>query len=303
MRLLMAAAILLSGLLAADEPKVVRVPVSAADSERVLTAANFKAEVFGAGKAKVTGVRSPNDDLLVLVVTDLVGDLTLVDAARYSLAQEAQQLPPNVAIGLMRAQEGLQVTLDPTSDREALQQSLMQMPVNGKAGLLETVESVLKVAEAVAFKTNVRVAILYLTDSDVKNYREDFTNPVINSSDSRDLSRKFPEGLIRERISRLDKAVSEYQTPIFIVHVARSTDRLNEAYQSGLLQIATTTGGAATFCRSSGEIPQSVAAAMASIVSQYRVHVQLPAKSPKAVVLGLTSEGAPLRFRDRFVVR
>jgi hypothetical protein len=299
-----AVALLLSSVLtAAEEPKTVRVPVSIGIPKHQLAEGDFTAEVFGIGKAKVTRVRSPKEDLLLLVVTDLVGDLTLADAARFSLAQNAFELPPSVAIGLMRAQEGLQVTLDPTSDREALQQALSQMPVNGKAGLLETVESVLKVAEAVAVKTGVRVAVLYLTDSDVRNYREDFTNPVINSSDSRDLSRRFPEGLIRERISRLDKAVAEYQTPVFIVHVARSSERLNEAYQSGLLQIATTTGGAATFCRSSGEIPEAVASAITSIVGQYRVHVQLPPKAPKAIVLGLTSDGAPLRYRDRFVVR
>ncbi len=293
---------------AADEPKkpspltIVRVPAST-ESEKLLTPADFSASVIGAGKGKILRVRNPKDDLLLLVVTDLVGDLMLLDAARNSLSQEVVGLPPNVAVGLMRAQEGLEVLLDPTTDREALEKSLSELPVTGKAGLLETIESVSQVAEAVGAKTGVRVAILYLTDSDVRNYREDFTNPVINSSDSRDLSRKFPEGLIRERISRLDKALAGYQTPIFIVHVARLTDRLNEAYLSGLLQIATTTGGLATFCRSSAEVPQAISDALRAIGNQYRVHVQLPPKTPKSLLLGLAVEGSALRYRDRYELK
>ena len=90
----------------------------------------------------------------------------------------------------------------------------------------------------------------YITDSEVRNYREDFTNPVINSSDSRDLSRKFPEGLIREKISRTDEALAAFQTPVFIIHIAYSAERLTRRTRTGLLQLATTTGGSATFCRS-----------------------------------------------------
>ena len=301
-------ALLLAACVAAEDQKkapllkIVRVPASV-DSETALTASDFSASVIGAGRGKIVRVRSPKDDLLLLVVTDLVGDLMLVDAARSSLSRGVVALPPNVAVGLMRAQEGLHVLLDPTTDRTALEKSLSELPVSGKAGLLETVESISHVAEAIGAKTGVRVAILYLTDSDVRNYREDFTNPVINSSDARDLSRKFPEGLIRERVSRVDKALSAYQTPMFIVHIARSSDRLNEAYQSGLLQIATTTGGSATFCRSSAEIPQAIADALKSIAGQYRVHVQLPAKTPKSVLLGLAVEGSALRYRDRFELR
>ncbi|HYI92084.1 MAG TPA: hypothetical protein VEX68_00940 [Bryobacteraceae bacterium] len=302
------ALLLALGAFAADDPKnapplkIVRVPAST-ESDKLLTIADFSASVIGVGKGKIVNLRTPKDDLLLLVVTDLVGDLMMVDSARNSLSQEVVGLPPNVAVGLMRAQEGLQVLLDPTTSREALEESLAELPVTGKAELLETVESVSQVAEAVGAKTGVRVAILYLTDSDVRNYREDFTNPVINSSDSRDLSRKFPEGLIRERISRLDKALAAYQTPMFIIHIARSSDRLNEAYQSGLLQIATTTGGMAIFCRSSAEVPQAISDTLKAIGGQYRVHVQLPAKAPKSLLLGLAVEGSALRYRDRYELR
>jgi hypothetical protein len=142
-----------------------------------------------------------------------------------------------------------------------------------------------------------------VTDSQISNYREDFTNPVINSSDSRDLSRRFPEGLIRERISRMNSSLARYQTPIFIVHLLHSRERLDEAYQNGLLQIATLTGGVAQFCRSAAEIPDAIAQAARAIASQYRVHVQLPPKASHTVSLTLSSGDRPLTYRTRFLVR
>src|SRR5205085_12277780 len=108
------------------------------------------------------------------------------------LAAAFQQLPDNVHITILRAQDGLRVAIDPTADREALENALTDLPINGKSGLLDTIEAAAQLADSVAAKSNVRVAILYVSDSDVRNYREDFTNPVINSSDSRDLSRRFP---------------------------------------------------------------------------------------------------------------
>jgi hypothetical protein len=261
------------------ESPTLRVPLSV-ESDKLLSAKDFSAQVYGADAVKVARVRTPEDDLLLMVVMDVVGDLALVDPARHALADKLRTVPQNVLVGVMRAQEGLQVLLDPTADRDATEQAIMNLPVTGKAGLLDTIETVSRVAESVGAKTGVRVAILYITDSEVRNYREDFTNPVINSSDSRDLSRKFPEGLIREKISRTDDSLTAFQTPVFIVHIAYSAERLNEAYQTGLLQLATTTGGTAAFCRSSAEIPPAVAGSVSQILSQFLVHVQLPAKAP-----------------------
>jgi hypothetical protein len=177
------------------------------------------------------------------------------------------------------------------------------MPVAGRAGLLESVETAAMLSDSISNKTGVRVAVLYLTDSDVRNYREDFTNPVINSSDSRDLSRRFPEGLVREKISKIKQSLLGYQSPVFVVHLRYASERLNEAYQSGLLDLATVTGGAAIFCRSSAEIPQSIARMLADIASQYQVTVQLPAKVPRMLNLTMSSEERSLLYRSLFVMR
>ena len=74
--------------------------------------------------------------------------------------------------------------------------------MSGKAGLLTTVDVIGRIADSMLKKSPVRVAILYITDGDVRNYREDFTNPVINSSDFNDMSRRFPETLVQEKIAR-----------------------------------------------------------------------------------------------------
>src|SRR5262245_44138684 len=116
----------------------------------------------------------------------------------------------------MRAQDGLAVIADPSHDRIASAAAIRALPVSGKAGLLDTVETAAGIADAVLAKALVRVAVLYVTDSDVRNYREDFSNPVINSSDSHDLSRRFPEGLVQERITRLEQRLASMQTPLFI---------------------------------------------------------------------------------------
>jgi len=75
------------------------------------------------------------------------------------------------------------VLADPGTDRAAAVSAVRDLPVSGKAALLDCVETVTQLADSILAKTAVRVAVFYLTDSDPENYREDFTNPVINSSD------------------------------------------------------------------------------------------------------------------------
>jgi hypothetical protein len=303
MRRLFLTVLLASGLLASD----VRVPVAvaAAAEEAPLKRTDFEAVVEGAGAANIVRIRTPKDDLLLMLIMDTVGDLAFVEPARRALAQRFAELPPRTHITILRAQDGPRVITDPTSNPETLTQSLAAIPIAGKSALLDTIDTASNLADAVALKSNVRVAILYVTDSDVRNYREDFTNPVINSSDSRDLSRRFPEGLIRERITRLSTSLSAFQTPVFIVHLrpSASASRLDEAYQTGLVQLATATGGEARLCRSSAEIPDAIAQTLDKIAAQYRVHVQLPPKARKPVVVNLQSGNRQLTYRKSFVVR
>lgn len=302
-----ATAVSMASVFAADAPKpavqkVLRVPI-ASPAEGPLKQSTMKANVVGGKAARVVRLRGAADELLILLVMDVVGDLSLVDSARNTVVEQLKTMPATTWVGLLRAQDGLQVLLDPTPNRDKVASSLLAMPVTGKAALLDTAETALALADSIAAKSAVRIAVLYITDSDVRNYREDFTNPVINSSDSRDLSRRFPEGLIREKIARLTESVSIYQTPLFIVHLDYSSERLNEAYQSGLMQLASATGGTAVFARSHADVPDVVIRALSSIQGMYQAWVQLPAKPAKSVHLFLDAEGRTLDYRSKFILK
>jgi hypothetical protein len=259
--------------------------------------------------AKVLAVSRPGDDLMVLVVFDLTEHLELADKAKDALVEQIEQLPERSYVGLLRSQDGLKVLLDPTRDRAALAAAIRNVPVSGKAGLLESVETMETIADSILSKASIRVAVFYVTDSDVGNYREDFTNPVINWSDSHDLSRRFPEQLIQEKIAKMEARLAGSQAPLFIVHLNYRSDRLNEAYQNGLKRLAEVTGGSAVFCRSIAEIPDSIGKTLATIDSHYSVSLEAPERAGKSVEVQLelaksgNGNGRNLTYRTRFVFK
>jgi hypothetical protein len=300
-------AILAAGAPPATPPaeRTIRVPVSFGSSAPAadLKMKDFSVLTDSGTEAKIVRVQSDHDELILLVVLDLVGDMSLIAPARQALAAEINDLPKTTWVGVLRAQDGMQVLVDPTADRDKVTNAILSMPTTGAAGLLDTIEVAAQLGDAVAAKSGVRVAVLYVTDSDVRNYREDFTNPVINESDTRDLSRKFPEGLIRDKISRLTDRLSARETPVFISHLWYSSERLNRAYQSGLMQVAAATGGTAVFARAQSEIPFIVSQTVSNAQSQYSILVQLPPKAEKQVNVVVQSGQRPLIYRPRFILR
>jgi hypothetical protein len=257
-----------------------------------------------AGKpSQVLDVKGPGDDLFVIAVLDLTGDLSLAEPAKDALAADIEKLPQPTAVAVMRAQDGAKVLADPGTDRAAAVSAVRDLPVSGKAALLDCVETVMQLADSILAKTGVRVAVLYVTDSDPENYREDFTNPVINSSDTHDLSRKFPEALVQEKISKVAAVLAGRQAPLFVVHLRYRSDRLGEAYQSGLKQLAEVTGGSAIFCRSSEEIADAIQRTLGLITSSYSVTVALPEVRSKSLDLKLDAGGYNLTYRTRFVLK
>lgn len=265
-----------------------------------LTTRDFTVKLDGQ-PARILALRGPADDLMVLLVLDLTEDLGLVEIAKEALGSAPQSLPGNAQVALLRAQDGLRVLLDPTTDRAALTQAIQAQPVSGKAGLLDTLQTAARLADSILSKAAVRLVLLYVTDSNIYNYRADYINPVINSSDYHDLSRYFPEGLVRDKISKLESKLAGFEAPLFIVHLSYRSDRLNEAYQTGLLQLAAATGGASVFCRSRAEIPEAIANAFRTIASHYSLDLQLPEHISKVVPVQLESGGRALTYRSRFV--
>ena len=252
--------------------------------------------------SKVVRCKGPKDDLMLLVVLDVTGDLTLVDPARQAAVTEIEKLPDCAWVGLMRSQDGLRVLVDPTADRAAVTTGILGAPVSGRAGLLETIEPADALATKVLRKTGVRTAVLYLTDSNITNYREDYTNPVINMSDARDLSRRFPEALINEKTSKIGAVLGESDAPVFMVHLAFLRDRLNDAYQTGLQQMAEATGGQAEFCRTQSDIATTIGLVFGKILSSWAVDVEIPAGTPRNFTVHLSGAGE-IQYRTRFVMR
>jgi len=276
---------------------VLRLPFWSMDGEPI-EAAKVAAEVNGK-PAKVGRWLDSGQDMVLLVVTDLAGDLSVVDPARKALREQIAKLPPNVHVALLRAQDGLRVLADPGATREMLDQLIGEMSISGRAGLLNSIEPVQALGDGIAGRARVRVAAVIITDSDITNYQEDYTNPVVNSSDSGDMSRRFPEGLVQEKVKKLMATVMTRETPLFIVHLRYQTDRLNTAYQTGVLDLARASGGAAEFCRSVGEIPDAVRRMMTAAVSLMSVELEAQNVRSNQVQFGLAAEGRTLRYQPR----
>lgn len=298
-------ALLIPGLLAAADAR--RAPrtqlrVAAPEQDPPLDRAAFKATLDG-NPAKVLRVRGPKDDLVLLVVLDLTGDLTLIDSARPALIAKLGALPPNNWVAVLKSQDVLQVVQDPTADREKAAVAIRDYVATGKAGLLTTVESASAVGDALLARSNVRVAVLYVTDSNIYNYREDFTNPVINSSDSQDLSRRFPDQLIREKMQKLSDGLAASETPLYFVHLNYFSDPINEAYQRGLLQLAEETGGVGAFCRSRGEIPEAVEKIVSAAATHWSVAVELRSVKSRTAIVDLFNGERDVPNRVRFSLR
>jgi hypothetical protein len=285
----------------------IRIPAwveSSAEAQPDTPTLKFEAKLDGQ-PARVLAVRRPADDLLLLVVLDLTGDFALVQSAKEALAEEVHKLPGYVRAGLLRAQDGLRVIVDPTADRNAIAQAIHEAPVSGKAGLLDTVETVETIADAVLAKSTVRVAVLYITDSDIANYRDDYTNPVINSSDSHDLSRRFPEALVQEKITRLAAKLAVHQAPLFVLHLKYRDDRLNEAYQIGLKELAVTTAGASAFCRSNAEIGPALNSLFETIRAHYSLSLEVPVRCRRNMEVQVSLPGGDraLSYRTRLSLK
>lgn len=249
---------------------------------------------------KAARIKGPDSDLLLLVVLDLVGDLAFVDPARQALAAEIRGLPGHVWPAVLRAQDGLRVAADPAPDPAGAIAAIENTQIGGRAGLLDTVEPAARLAAALIARNPVRVAILYVTDSNIYNYREDYTNPVINPSDSRDLSRRFPEGLIREKTTALANSLAAFDVPVFAVHLAFLRDRLNEAYQNGLQLMAESTGGALSMCRTPNDVPSVIAAAFARIRGHWAIDLEVPEAAARNFTVQLSAPNVTFQHRTRF---
>ena len=212
----------------------------------------------GGEAAAVRSVQTAEDHLILLLVMDTVRFADRVDAVQAALVAKLTSLGPKYFAGVMSAQDGLRVVLDPVRGRTRLREKLQSLDVRGVPGLMDVVEQVSEIADQTLASSDVRVAALFVTDGEIEDYRGDYTIPVVNPSDRSDLSRRFRSQLILERVQSIADRLERAQAPLFFLHLARQYDALNEVYQNGISEFAQTTGGRAMFVRGVQEIPAVV---------------------------------------------
>lgn len=268
-------------------------------NEQEWNLADFQARI-GATEAKVTNGRFEDSPLFLFVAIDFSADLILTESAKEALATALRTARPEVLAALLRIPEQPMVIVDPTTNREQVIESMKALPMSGRAGLFEMVEVIAGVTSPLVREHPVRAAVLFVTDSEISNYREDYTNPVINRSDARDLSRRFPDALIREKVSTLTNNLQRSSVPIFVVHLNYRNDPLNEAYQTGLRRLAESTGGRSVFCRSIAEIPVAIGDMVNAIQAMGMLEVEMPAIVSGSFTLTLESAMGAVQHRSQF---
>ena len=274
--------LLLAGVLRGDA-LVPAWPASAGEPSPAATAPDqWKAWVAGR-PAEILDVRQPGDPLILLLVMDTVGDLNRVEAARRSLRETLGSMPPEWRVALLRAMDGPAVIVEPTGDGETLMEEIHGLAISGFPGLLDAVGPVAGIADSIMAGSCVRVAALFITDGAIESYRGDFTSTVVNQSDNRDLSRRFNDQIIQERINSLAGSLQNYAAPLFFVHLQERTAPEERAYQNGIQEFARVSGGQAYFARNLADVQTVIGRALDRIAGQYVVRVATPAESASPV--------------------
>ena len=249
----------------------------------------------------MTSTLAPDEHLILLLVMDTINYPDRVDAARDALVRKLRELGKKYFVGVFTAQDGLAVQLDPVRGRNKLRDTLQSLDVRGMPGLLDVVEQASQVADRTLAAAPVRLAVLFVTDGAIGDYRGHYTIPVVNPSDQRDLSRRFRDQLILARIRHAVDALESAQAPLFFLHLARRFDNLNEVYQNGISEFARVTGGTALFAQGLQEIPAMVGRLLDEIASltvltiegECASHPRLVVRSPQGVAKHRDKVGCP----------
>lgn len=260
------------------ETLLFKIPVwsNGAAQETPLGISDFKV-LNGKTFLDIASLQPPESPMLLFIAFDTVGDINNINQARAGITKELESLGPQYWVGLISAQEQLSVLQEPTADRALLKQKIEELTQIGKAGLLESIQPIADLTTSILLKSEVRVAVIFITDSDIANYRADYLNPPVNASDSRDLSRRFAGRALQEKISRMTASLARYQAPIFIVHIDPGLDPLNRSYHNGLKQLAESVGGQCFLSKTTSDIAATIHEAFQRARTFYLLGFNAPA--------------------------
>ena len=258
-------------------------------------AASFEVVLDGS-PATVRSVQSADKHLILLLVLDTVSRPDRAAAARTAVIEKLSDLGPKYYAGILTAQDGLEVQQAPIRSRNRLRQKLESLDVRGVPGLLDVVVQTSRIADETLGAADVRLAVLFLTDGEIEDYRGDYTIPVVNPSDRSDLSRRFRSQLILERVRSITDSLASAQAPLFFLHLARQYDDLNEVYQSGISEFARVTGGRALFAAG----VQEIAAMAEQLLDEIAAHSVLTIEADCEGLhrLEVRADGASARHKE-----
>ena len=245
---------------------------------------------------EVREIRTPEDELILLLVLDMVKFPDRADVACNAIVEKLHELGPRFFAGVMTAQDGLRVQLDPVRGRQKLRDTLESLDVRGVPGLLDVVVQSSRIADQTLASAKVRLAVLFVTDGEIEDYRGDYTVPIVNPSDQRDLSRRFRGQLIQERVRSILDSLESAQAPLFFLHLERQYDDLNETYQNGISQLAQVTGGRALFAQG----PQDIPAMVGHLLDEIAAHtvLTLEADCSRLRRLDVKAGNSPTRHKE-----
>ena len=245
------------------------------------------------GHVQLLKLQPPGSPTIVFVMLDLSNAVDSATAVRAGLTRMIAHLPAQTWVGLMSVNDGFHVILSPTRDRAALRRAVQAISPSGHPGLLDSIEAVERIADRVQRQGKIKVAVLAVTDSDVRNYRSDYADQRVNSSDNHDLSRRFPGRDLQSKVRRMDRRLLRYRVPMFILQVKHRGDPLNRIYDNALQRFCATLGGRAWFAQSVAEIPSDLGAAFQRVQSFYLATVRTPPPGGE-VDFTLSFEGSEL---------
>jgi len=264
--------------------------------------------LFDSKKINITKQAKLGTPTLIFLALDLVGNPTISKTTKLALSYQIQKMRPEYWVCLISAQESITVIQPPTNNKQLLQDNLNNTNQIGKAGLLESFQALMDLSSSVLNQSNIRVIVLLVTDSDAKNYRDDYENPTVNESDNQDLSRRFVGRKLQEDIGRLSEIILTFTVPLVLVHVDPEDDDLNLIYRRGLSQLTKTVGGRILTSKSLGDIPQTLQEAFDWVNNSFVIDFMVPKeekRGPFPIKIELESSvksSVNLRYPQRLIL-
>ena len=208
---------------AAQVPPVIKIPVCllGADGKPAadLPGLDFRVTQGGAVLHR-THYWGPESPILIVLALDTTGNLTWIDALRNELAAFVAQLPPNVQVMVVTVNDGIRVVQNNTNDPGLLDRAVRNYDITGRPGFLENLESLQEKSDRIFERFPMRVATLFVTDSDIYGYR-----------------RRFSSSDFTTEVERIKAKLQGFYAPIYVLRLP------SEAAQAQVLRGSTAADG------------------------------------------------------------